>query len=91
MSENWVVRKRPARLERRIEFTDYEKTREFLDRAAELAESQGYYPDMSFGRTHVSITLSSPDDTDEVSEALLQYARQMDALVPAATQPTNTN
>lgn len=85
MSEKWVVRKRPARLECRIEFADYEKTRDFLDRAAELAESRGYYPDMSFGRTHVCITLSSQDETDEVSEALFQYAREIDALLSAVT------
>lgn len=82
MSDNWVERKRPARLECRFEFTDYEKTRDFLDKAAELAEQQGYYPDMSFGRTHVSITLTSPDQPDEVSEALFEYARQIDALLP---------
>lgn len=84
MSENWVIRKRPARLERRIEFSDYEETRTFLDRAAELAESQGYYPDMSFGRAHVSITLQAQDGADEVSDELLHYAHLMDALVPAA-------
>lgn len=89
MSDNWVVRKRPARLECRIEFPDYEQTRDFLDRAAELAESSGYYPDMSFGRTHVCITLSSPDQTEEVSEELYQYARQVDALVPAVPQSIN--
>ncbi len=84
MSESWITRKRPVRLERRFEFTDYDMTRDFLDRAAVLAESEGYYPDMSFGRTHVAITLSSPDDTDEVSEKLLQYARQLDALIPTS-------
>jgi pterin-4a-carbinolamine dehydratase len=84
MSDNWVIRKRPARLERRIEFSDYEQTRDFLDRAATLAESQGYYPDMSFGRTHVCITLNPQSEADEVSEELLRYAHLMDALLPAA-------
>ncbi len=84
MSENWVTRKRPVRLERRFEFSDYEDTREFLDRAAELAESQGYYPDMSFGRTHVCITLQSDEDTETVSEKLLAYAHLIDDLVPPA-------
>ncbi len=84
MSTNWVTRKRPARLERRIEFSDYEETREFLDRAAELSESRGYYPDMSFGRTHVSIVLRPEDESDVVSEDMLQFANLMDVLVPAA-------
>lgn len=88
MSEHWVVRKRPARLERRFEFSDYEETRTFLDRAAELAERHGYYPDMSFSRTHVSITLQPTDESGELNDELLQYARLMDALVPVAELTT---
>lgn len=84
MSENWVIRKRPARLERRFEFSDYEQTRAFLDRAAEIAKSEGYYPDMSFGRTHVCITLQAQSEADELNDALLHYARLLDALAPAA-------
>lgn len=83
MSDKWTMRKRPIRLERRFEFSDYEQTRDFLDRTAELSEQQGYYPDMSFGRTHVSITLYPQDDTDELGDVLLQYANMVDALVPA--------
>ncbi len=86
MSEKWTVRKRPARLERRIEFADYEETREFLDRAADLAERQGYYPDMSFGRTHVSISLLPKEEGAEIDDELKQYAEQMDALLPADHQ-----
>lgn len=82
MSENWSLRKRPARLERRIEFSDYNETREFLDKAAEIAEREGYYPDMSFGRTHVSITLYPQIEGDEVSDDLKRYAKLLDALVP---------
>jgi len=84
MSANWVTRKRPARLECRIEFNDYEETREFLDRAADLSESHGYYPDLSFGRTHVSITLRPEVEGEEVNEAMWQYAKLLDVLIPAA-------
>ena len=87
MSENWVERKRPARLERRIEFANYDETREFLDQAADLSESLGYYPDMSFGRTHVSITLQDENQdnkSEKVSDEILHYANLMDVLVPAA-------
>lgn len=81
MSDNWVVRKRPARLESRFEFSDYEETRDFLDRAAEIAESEGYYPDMSFGRTHVCITLQPQEEAEEVPKELWRYARLVDALL----------
>lgn len=86
MSENWVIRKRPARLERRIEFSDYEETRTFLDRAADLAKEQGNYPDMSFSRTQVSITLYPQNEALEVGEDLLRYATLIDELAPAAHQ-----
>ena len=82
MSENWVERKRPTRLERRFEFFDYEETRDFLERAAAVSESEGYYPDMSFGRTHVSMALHVKDDETEVSEDIIRYAKLVDALVP---------
>jgi len=39
---------------------------------------------MSFGRTHVSITLCPENDVDEVTEDMLRYARQIDALIPVA-------
>ncbi|MCF6255674.1 MAG: 4a-hydroxytetrahydrobiopterin dehydratase [Gammaproteobacteria bacterium] len=86
MSSDWFTRKKPAQLERRIEFSDYQQTRDFLERVAELSESEGYYPDMSFGRTHVSITLRSENDVDEVSEDMLRYATQVDQLIPDAKQ-----
>ncbi|VAW84050.1 hypothetical protein MNBD_GAMMA16-1464 [hydrothermal vent metagenome] len=83
MSSKWLVRKKPARLERRIDFSDYEETREFLDQAADLAESEDYYPDMSFGRTHVSITIHLKNDESEVSEYMWRYAQMIDEFVPA--------
>jgi len=47
-----------------------------------LAESEDYYPDMSFGRTHVSITIHLQNDENEVSDYMWRYAHMMDALIP---------
>ena len=80
MSEKWAIRKRPARLERRVEFSDYERTREFLDLTAVLFEREGYYPNISFGRTYVNITLDPVGDEDEVNEATWRIARLIDEL-----------
>ena len=80
MSTKWDERKRPVRLERKFIFEEYEQTREFLERAAELAEREEYYPDMSFGRTHVSVTLQGEDDAEEVSDTLYRYAQALDAI-----------
>lgn len=84
MSGNWKVRKRPARLEGRFEFESYDDTRDFLDLAAELAEREDYYPDMSFGRTHVSITLKSEEEESEVNENIKRYAAMLDELAPSS-------
>lgn len=79
MSETWQVRKRPARLEARLEFPDYTSTRDFLDRLTELSEREGHYPNLSFGRTYVNITLDTGEG-EEVSEATWRIARLIDAL-----------
>lgn len=86
MSKIWTIRTRPARLERRIDFSDYEQTRIFLDRASELAKDHGNYPDMSFSRTQVSITLYPLNEEAEVSDELLHYAGLIDALVSDTTR-----
>ncbi len=81
MHKDWVERKRPIRLERRFEFEDYEGTRDFLDKAEQLSESESYYPDLSFSRTHVSVALHCEDDATELSEKVKQFACAMDELV----------
>jgi len=84
MKDVWAERKRPTRLERRYEFDNYEQIREFLDKAAELAESENYYPDMNFARTHVSMTLYPKDEGEEITEAMREYASNVDDLAIAA-------
>lgn len=80
MHPDWNERNRPPRLERRLEFVDYETTRTFLDRAAGLSEETGIYPDMSFGRTYVNITLHAEDGASEVGAALRDFAGRLDGL-----------
>lgn len=80
MDQPWTQRPRPDRLERRIEFEDYESTRAFLERLNELAERQGRFPDISFGRTYVNLTLR-PDDETAVGENEQALAAAIDALL----------
>ena len=81
MSQAWTERKRPARMERRFEFVDYEATREFLERAAELSERMGYYPDISFGRTYVNFNLQPVSQTEELPPELHRFAQLLDDLL----------
>ncbi len=78
----WEQRKRPLCLERRFEFETYEATRDFLDRLGDLSEEIGRFPDISFGRTYVNITLRPEDDSDsgQLGEADFQFTKQIDGL-----------
>jgi len=80
MNQPWTQRTRPDRLERRIEFDDYESTRSFLERLNALAESEGRFPDISFGRTYVNLTLR-PDDELQVGEVDQAFGAAIDALL----------
>ena len=80
MNKHWQERNRPVRLERRYEFEDYNTLRDFLDRAAELSEREGLYPDMGFGRDYVNITIHVNDGDDALGEYQQRFAQQLDIL-----------
>ncbi len=81
MTHGWQERKRPQRLERREQFDDYDRLRDFLDLAADLSEELDYYPDMSFDREKVTMTIHAPEGDEEYPESALDFARRIDALV----------
>ena len=80
MSSQWKERTRPHRLERRYEFSDYSSLRDFLDRAAELSEREGTYPDIGFGRDYVNMTIHAPEGTDEIGDSERRFAERLDEL-----------
>ena len=77
-----MQRNRPNRLERRLEFETYEATRNFLDNLGVLSESKKIFPDISFGKTYVNITLRPESEAQEASLTDLEYnfATEIDAL-----------
>jgi len=83
MNEQWSERNRPPRLERRYEFPDYPSLRDFLDRAAELSEQEGLYPDMGFGRDYVNVTIHADDSADALTSGQRAFAERLDALLVA--------
>ena len=87
MKEQWQERVRPVRLERRYEFADYATLRDFLDRAAELSEREGLYPDMGFGRDYVNITIHLDEGADAIAPAQRRFAEQLDDI--SRVMPSN--
>jgi pterin-4a-carbinolamine dehydratase len=84
MDHGWRERSRPARLERRYEFEDYDTLRDFLDSAADLSEREGYYPDMGFGRDYVNITIHADEGEEGLGDLQHRFADQLDELASKA-------
>ena len=80
--DQWHERKRPVCLERRFEFESYSDTRDFLDRLGDFSEAKQRFPDISFGRTYVNITLrpESEGDGSQLSVDDRCFASEIDAL-----------
>ena len=84
MDQPWTPRPKPEqadRLERRIEFADYQATRDFLERLNDLSEAQQRFPDISFGRTYVNITVRPDADDTPLGQAEHDFAAAINALV----------
>ena len=79
----WKARTRPLRLARRFEFSSYELTRDFLDKLGELCEKRKRFPDISFGKTYVNITMQPVGEEHDpvVSEIDKDFASEIDELI----------
>ncbi len=79
----WNLRNRPERLEKRFEFQSYEETRVFLDSLGEFSELRQYFPDISFGKTYVNITLrpNSEDSEATITQTERKFAEEIDGLL----------
>lgn len=76
----WQHRDRPPRLERRLDFADYARTRDFLEAVAKASEATGVYPDISFGRTYVNITIHTEPPATDIDPERAAFAQQVDVL-----------
>ena len=81
--DQWQERKRPVCLERRFEFESYSATRDFLDKLGAYSEATQRFPDISFGKTYVNITLRPDDEGDGalLSDGDHAFAAEIDALL----------
>lgn len=76
---DWQRQDLPPMLSRRFEFENYPQTRQFLDGVAKLAEEAQHYPNLSFGKTYVSVTLDA--DGKKLTPDIVALAQKIDALV----------
>jgi len=78
--EGWTEVERPPSLYRRFEFAAYSETRVFLDRLAGLSKETGLYPDLSFSRTYVNVTVYGSGAA--VDAEARTFAARVEAIVP---------
>ena len=52
-----------------------------MDRLNDFCEQEGRYPDISFGRTYVNITLRPEEEGASIGEADHAFAAAIDGLV----------
>lgn len=78
LASGWQVHQRPAQLTRRLDFSSYSETRAFLDRLAELSERTDLFPNLNFGRTHVSVSIAARNEA--LTQEEVDFALQVDAL-----------
>jgi len=76
MNERWKSKKKPAVLDARFDFEDFEVLRAFLDVVAEDADRLEHHPNISFGRDRVSIVIYSV--SEEINYTDLELANAID-------------
>jgi pterin-4a-carbinolamine dehydratase len=66
----------------RFDFASYAETRHFLDRMADLSRREDYYPNVSFGKTYVNISIDA-DGQVALAARNSSFIGEMEALATA--------
>ena len=74
----WNQRESPSRIEKRFEFEEYQKISIFLKKIDELCKEKNIYPNISFGKNFVSVSIFLeseilPNNEKEFSMSLDNY------------------
>ena len=72
----WNERESPLRLEKRFEFEEYSKISKFMGKIEKLCKEKDTYPNISFGKNFVSISIFS--DTEEISIKEKDFSKDID-------------
>ena len=73
----WVKRESPLRFEKRFEFEEYARISEFLNMIDKLCKEKNIYPNISFGKKFVSITIFL--SSEKLSSIEKDFSNQIDS------------
>ncbi len=74
----WIERKSPSRIERRFEFESYTKISLFMERIENLCKENEIYPNISFGKTFVSVTIFLEDEP--INQRFTEFSKIIDEI-----------
>ena len=72
----WNERESPLRIEKRFEFEKYSKISEFIEKIDKLCKERNIYPNISFGKTFVSLSIFL--DNKEISDKEKDFSKNID-------------
>ena len=72
----WNERESPLRIEKRYEFDQYSKISKFMEKIEKLCKESDIYPNISFGRNFVSLSIFL--NNQEISEKEKDFSKNID-------------
>ena len=72
----WNKRESPLRIEKRFEFEEYSKISKFLGEIEKLCKEKNIYPNISFGKNFVSLSIFLNDQ--EISNEEEDFSKDID-------------
>ena len=75
---NWRIDSKPPVMTRQFTFESYEQTRSFVNDLADLSEKTGYYPNLTFSKSHATVTIYT--DAEELGQDEYEFALQTDLI-----------
>ena len=72
----WKERESPLRIEKRFEFDQYSKISKFMRKIEELCKKRDIYPNISFGKNFVSLSIFL--DNKEISDMEKEFSMEID-------------
>ena len=73
----WNKRESPLRIEKRFEFEEYSIISKFMGKIEKLCKEKDIYPNISFGKNFVSLSIFL--DRDEISSKEKDFSKDIDA------------
>ena len=72
----WNQRESPFRIEKRFEFDEYQSISKFMKKIDELCKEKNIYPNISFGKNFVSVTIFL--ESEKISKIEKSFSSQLD-------------